>query len=72
MTDSNGASNRDRALMVELVFGERVPKCRNCGAIDQMYDEFARADKRCRKCQWLEANEQVLMVPKDERLRDAD
>lgn len=60
-----------RALLIEGLFGERIPKCRRCGALDAMNNDYARAAMSCRECGWLEANEQVLMVPKDDRIREA-
>lgn len=66
----NAARNRDAALLVEAAFGERIPECRRCRSHD-MFNEYARAAMRCGSCGWLEANEQVLMVPKDERVREA-
>ena len=63
------AANLHGALLAEALFGERIPKCRKCGALDRMHNEYARAAMRCDECGWLEPNEQVEMVPKDERLR---
>lgn len=63
-------SDVDRWVMLEAMYGERIPECRNCKSLDRMWINHVTQEMTCIDCDYKHAVETVKMVPKDVRLRE--
>lgn len=70
MEASARVSDVERYLMLEAMYGERIPECRNCKSLDRMWIDHVNHLMICDMCDRKEGIENVRMVPKDPRLRE--